>query len=118
MRGLSIRWRLTLWYGAVLSAILIGFSVAVYLLMQRHLLALTDASLREELDELAAEVKRVKTAGGVAPHARFAVSRPRGLRAAGRNALMASRCFRSVGIGSTGLPKPVPAQIGSMQPIL
>ena len=53
MRRLSIRWRLTLWYGAVLSVILIGFSVAVYLLMQRHLLALTDATLREELDELA-----------------------------------------------------------------
>ena len=52
MRRLSIRWRLTLWYGAVLSVILIGFSGAVYLLMQRHLLTLTDAALSEELDEL------------------------------------------------------------------
>ena len=40
VRRLSIRWRLTLWYGIVLSVILIGFSVAVYLLMQRHLLEL------------------------------------------------------------------------------
>ena len=30
MKRLSIRWRLTLWYGIVLSAILAGFSVAVY----------------------------------------------------------------------------------------
>ena len=52
MRRLSIRWRLTLWYGAVLSAILVGFCTAVYLLMERQLLSLTDATLREELDAL------------------------------------------------------------------
>ncbi len=40
MKNLSIRWRLTLWYGAVLSVILVGFSGAVYLLMRHHLLAL------------------------------------------------------------------------------
>ena len=34
MKRLSIRWSLTLWYGVVLSAILVGFSGAVYLLMQ------------------------------------------------------------------------------------
>ena len=61
MRRLSIRWRLTLWYGAVLSVILIGFSGAVYLLMQRHLLTLTDSALREELDELSDEVRRVRS---------------------------------------------------------
>ena len=44
-RNLTIRWRLTPWDGAVLSAILVGFSVAAYLLMQHHLLALTDATL-------------------------------------------------------------------------
>jgi heavy metal sensor kinase len=43
----------------VLSVILIGFSGAVYWLMERHLLALSDAAIREELDELAAEIKRV-----------------------------------------------------------
>jgi heavy metal sensor kinase len=55
---LSIRWRLTLSYAGVLSLILIGFSVAVYLLMQRHLLALTDAALHEEMAELGDEVSR------------------------------------------------------------
>ena len=60
MRRLSIRWRLTLWYGAVLLVILIGSSGAVYLLMQRHLLTLNDSTLREELDELTDEVRRVE----------------------------------------------------------
>ena len=57
---LSIRWRLTLWYGAILSAILVGFSGAIYLRMQHHLLALTDATLREELVELEVEVRRAR----------------------------------------------------------
>ena len=61
VRRLSIRWRLTLWYGTVLSVILAGFSGAVYLLMQRHLLTLTDAALSEELAELADEVRRVES---------------------------------------------------------
>ena len=60
MRRLSIRWRLTLWYGAILSAILVGFSATVYLRMRHHLLALTDATLREELVELEVEVERAK----------------------------------------------------------
>ena len=58
MRPLSIRWRLTLWYGAVLVAILLGFSGAVYLLMHHHLLALTDAALSEESADLAGDVRR------------------------------------------------------------
>ena len=57
MTRLSIRWRLTLWYGTVLFVILTGFSGAVFLLMQRHLLYLTDAALNEELDEIAVEVR-------------------------------------------------------------
>ena len=69
MRRLSIRWRLTLWYGVVLSAILVGFSGAVYLLMRHHLLALTDAALAEELAELAAEVGALRESGGLAPGA-------------------------------------------------
>ena len=38
MRRLSIRWRLTLWYGAILSAILVGFSAMAYMRMRHHLL--------------------------------------------------------------------------------
>jgi two-component system, OmpR family, heavy metal sensor histidine kinase CusS len=60
VRGLSVRWRLTLWYGATLSAILIGFSGAVYLRMRDHLLNLTDATLYEELVELEVEIGRAR----------------------------------------------------------
>jgi two-component system heavy metal sensor histidine kinase CusS len=60
MRQLSIRWRLTLWYGAVLSAILIAFSSSVYVLMRHHLLALTDAALAEELGDLGGDVGRCR----------------------------------------------------------
>jgi two-component system, OmpR family, heavy metal sensor histidine kinase CusS len=60
MKRLSIRWSLTLWYGFVLSAILVSFSGAVYMLMRHHLLALTDAGLAEELAELSDDVLRCK----------------------------------------------------------
>ena len=58
MKRPSIRWRLTLWYGIVLSAILVGSGSVVYMLMHRELLALTDAALAEELDDLAGDVMR------------------------------------------------------------
>ncbi len=61
MRRLSIRWRLTLWYGIVLSAILAGFSIAVYALMRHHLLALTDAALAEELADFSGDVARCES---------------------------------------------------------
>jgi two-component system, OmpR family, heavy metal sensor histidine kinase CusS len=114
VRSLSIRWRLTLWYGAVLSVILLGFCAAVYLLMERHLLSLTDATLREELDELGAEVTR----------ARSLAELPAGLelRFPGQEGyelqvgtLTGELLFRSVGIGSKGLPRPVdlPLDLGA-----
>ncbi len=58
MNRLSIRWSLTLWYGLVLTAILVGFSAAVYMLMRHDLLALTDAALAEELADISADVLR------------------------------------------------------------
>jgi heavy metal sensor kinase len=60
MKRLNVRWRLTLWYGAVLTAILVGFGACVYFMMQRHLLARTDFELDEELTELALEVRLSK----------------------------------------------------------
>ena len=60
MKRLNVRWRLTLWYGAVLTAILVGFGACVYVMMQRHLLARTDFELDEELTELALEVRLAK----------------------------------------------------------
>ena len=41
MRRLSIRWRLTLWYGAVLAAVLAAFGSAVYVMMRHGLIART-----------------------------------------------------------------------------
>jgi len=67
MRHASIRFKLTLWYGAVLSAILIAFSASVYLLMRHHLLALTDAGLAEELTELADEVAHATSPATLGP---------------------------------------------------
>jgi two-component system heavy metal sensor histidine kinase CusS len=60
VKPLSIRWRLTLWYGAVLAAILICSDVAIYFLLRHYLVVLTDAALQEELTELVDEVGRVR----------------------------------------------------------
>lgn len=60
MKRLNVRWRLTLWYGAVLTVILVGFGAGVSVMMQRHLLARTDFELDEELTELALEVRLAK----------------------------------------------------------
>ncbi len=53
---LSVRWRLTLWYGAGLTLIIAAFSGCVFWAMGRHLAARTDFELEEELAELALEV--------------------------------------------------------------
>lgn len=57
MKRLNVRWRLTLWYGAVLTAVVIGFGAMVYAMTHRHLMARTDFELDEELSELALEVR-------------------------------------------------------------
>ena len=77
-RALTIRWRLTLWYGAVLSAIMVGFSVAAYLLMRYHLLAITDATLRGEFAEFEDEVGRTGNLLGLTETLRSRFSRVEG----------------------------------------
>ena len=57
MKRLNVRWRLTLWYGAVLSGIVAGFGMTAFLMMQHHLSARTDFELDEEVGELALEVR-------------------------------------------------------------
>ena len=57
MRRPSIRWRLTLWYGAVLAAVLSAFGGAVYAMMRHGLIARTDAVLAGELQEMADDVE-------------------------------------------------------------
>ncbi len=97
--------RLTLWYGAILSVILVGFCAAVYLLMQRHLLTLTDAALHEELDEIEGEVKRVESLGQLpaALKLRFPGYEGYELQV---GTLTGTPLFRSAGLGANGLPGP------------
>lgn len=57
-RGLSIRWRLTLWYGGVLAVVLIACGAIVYVMMRHHLLERVDDGLREELADVLGEVER------------------------------------------------------------
>jgi heavy metal sensor kinase len=60
MKGLSIRWRLTLWYGLVLAIVLAVFGAAVYVTMRHGLLARTDAALGGELDEISEDIQAAK----------------------------------------------------------
>ena len=56
MQWLNVRRRLTLWYGAALAIIVVGYIGCVYLMMQRNLLARTDANLDDEVEEVATEI--------------------------------------------------------------
>ena len=57
MSRLSIRWRLTLWYGVVLGAVLAAFGGAVYLMMRHELIARIDADLGGELQEVVDDIE-------------------------------------------------------------
>lgn len=58
MSRLSIRWRLTLWYGAVLAAVLTIFATSVDLLMIRLLLSRTDHNLDAQLAVMEDQISR------------------------------------------------------------
>lgn len=70
MRHLSIRWRLTLWYALALAVILASFCAILLMLMRHQLLSRTDAALREELQELALEVRLAKSQADFDEHLR------------------------------------------------
>jgi heavy metal sensor kinase len=55
---LSIRWKLTFWYGGVLAVVLAAFSLAVFLVMRHHALARLDEGLTEELADVLYEIKK------------------------------------------------------------
>src|SRR4029077_2867803 len=57
MVRLTIRWRLTLWYGGFLAAGLVTFGVLIYATFARNLLHEIDRALDEELTELEREVR-------------------------------------------------------------
>ncbi len=54
----NIRWTLTLWYGAVLTAVLALFGTSVYLMMRHGLLDRTGAGMGNEATEVAEEIAR------------------------------------------------------------
>jgi len=105
VRRVSIRWRLTLWYGAILSAILVVFSGAVYLLLRSHLVALTDAALREELVELEDEIGRARVLSRSSEELGLRFTGPEGFEFQVRT-IAGGTLFRSAGIGPGGLPSP------------
>lgn len=61
MKYLSIRWKLTLWYGFAVSATMFAFGIILLILTRQQLLNRTDAALREELRELALEVRMTRS---------------------------------------------------------
>jgi heavy metal sensor kinase len=102
---LSIRWRLTLWYGAVLAVVLAIFGAAVYLMMRHALTERAGAALLMESAEVEQEIERAKNAEFLSTwlERRFAhhpgfdiqVTTPQG-----------ERVFRSERIRDSGLPVP------------
>lgn len=90
MRRLSIRWQLTMWYGAVLALVLTVFSAAVYFTMRHQLLRRIDSGLSEELADVLSELRRARDEPGLkewlqrrfAQHAGFdfQITRPDGRR--------------------------------------
>lgn len=73
MTRLSIRWRLTLWYGISLAVMLCGFCLLLLLLMRQQVFARTDAGLQEEVKELGLEIDLAESASAfqAAAKARF-----------------------------------------------
>lgn len=57
-RSLSIRWRLTLWYGAAMALMLFVFGAAIFALTARNQSARIDFELDEEMDEIALHVTK------------------------------------------------------------
>lgn len=58
MRRPNIRWRLTLWFGAVLAAVLLIFSASVYLLMIQLLQSRTDRGLEAQMAVIEDQIHR------------------------------------------------------------
>lgn len=112
MIRMSIRWRLTIWYGAVLSAVLAAFGASVYLMMRHTLLARTGTGMGMESTEVAEEVGRSRDRStlGTWLERRFShhpgydiqVSTPGG-----------EALFRSARIQADGLPRPATSPTAS-----
>src|SRR6478672_5943979 len=62
---MSIRWKLTFWYGGVLAMVLAAFSVAVFLILRQQSLARIDQGLAEELSDVLFEINRASDTKGL-----------------------------------------------------
>jgi heavy metal sensor kinase len=60
MWSLSIRWKLTAWYGAALAVVLCVFGTIVYLTTRHQLRERVDDGLKEELADVLYEVRRAE----------------------------------------------------------
>ena len=111
MNWLNVRWRLTLWYGTVLTAIVIGFGSCVYVMVQRHLMVRTDLELNDELTEVASEVRLAKNDDNLKEQLqRLFLQHPRFDFQVSK--LGSPPLFRSARLQDTALPTPDPAQSG------
>src|SRR5208283_2123083 len=61
MSRLSIRWRLTLWYGAVLAGVLAVFGTSVFLLSKRELQKRTSRALTIQMSVIEDELLHVQS---------------------------------------------------------
>ncbi|HMF19226.1 MAG TPA: heavy metal sensor histidine kinase [Gemmataceae bacterium] len=62
---LSIRWKLTMWYGGVLALVLVAFSAAIFLVLRYEGLERIDEGLNEELTDVLFEINRASDAKGL-----------------------------------------------------
>ncbi len=65
IRSLNIRWRLTLWYGAAMSVVMIVFSGAILWLTARNQSDRIDFELNEEMNEITFHVLRFTAQAGL-----------------------------------------------------
>lgn len=56
MNRLPIRWQFTLWFGATLALLLLGFGLLLFFVMRHQLLSAVDRGMEEELRELTNEI--------------------------------------------------------------
>lgn len=73
MKGLSIRWRLTLWYGLSIAVILAVFCLSLFILLRQQMVARVDDGLAEEVKEIGLEIELATDADSfnTAAQARF-----------------------------------------------
>jgi heavy metal sensor kinase len=107
---MSIRWRLTLWYGGALAVVVAAFGAAVYFTARHQLLHRIDEGLEEELADVLFEVERAQSDAGLSEWLQRRFGRHEGFdfqitRAGGE------RFFANQRLAGTALPLPRAGQL-------